>query len=87
METIGLNFNDMANLLASSWEEARGTIESETKSSFEQYIEKGFSKDDAQFRSEITAQISSANIAVLMVIAANNGRILADLKKAGIPDR
>jgi len=84
METIGLNFNDMVMLQASTIGEAREGVEKETDLSFAQYIHQGCSEDEAHFRAEITAQIASFNTAISAVIDANNKRIFSDLKKAGL---
>ncbi len=87
METVGLGFNDMVVLQASVSEEARKSIGEETALSFTRHINRGCSEDEAQFRSEITAQIASATTAILAVIDANNKRIFSDLKKVGLLNR
>ncbi len=84
METIGLTFGDMANLLTSSCEAALKALEPSLELSIKKRIENGCSEDEAQFRSGITAEISSASTAILTVIEANNNSILANLTKAGI---
>ena len=86
METIGLSFNDMVKILASTAEEARKGVEEETNLSIARYINQGCSANEAQFRVEITAQIASFNTATLAVIDANNKRIVSDLKKARLPN-
>jgi len=87
METIGLDFNDMVVLQASAIGEARNSIEQEPELSFAQYINKGYSEDEAKFRSEIAAQVASFTSAILTVIDANNKRILSDLKQSGLLNR
>lgn len=87
METIGLDFNDMVVRHASAAGEARKSIEQEAELSFAKYINKGYSEDEAKFRSEITAQVASFNTAMLIVLDANNKRILLDLKQSGLLNR
>ena len=82
METIGLEYNEMVSLLASSWDALRKDIEPGIQLSIKQKIEGGYSKEKAELQSEIFAQLSSANSAILAVITENNKRILTDLREA-----
>lgn len=84
METIGLKYNDMVNLLAHHWEVAREAVEAESQAIIQQKIESGYSKDRVELQSEVIAELSSASSAMLAVITENNKRILGDLRKAGI---
>lgn len=87
METIGLNFNKMLEILASEHQRTRNSIEENVQSSIAQYISRGYSQEEAMFKAEVTAGISTSATAILAVIDANNQRLFSDLNEIGLLNR
>ncbi|MFC2021923.1 hypothetical protein ACFLTR_01740 [Chloroflexota bacterium] len=84
METIGFNFNDLANIQATELNRIDGATEEQKQLSVASHISQGCSQDEAQYRATITGEMTAITISLLATIDANNKRILLDLKEAGI---
>ena len=84
MDTIGLSFKDMEALMISLKVELLKGQEETIQSSTMEFISQGCSEDEARFRAGVIGAISIDASAILGIMAANNGRILLDLKEAGI---
>jgi len=84
METIGLNINEMSDLMISIKMQLAKDQEGNLQATTEQLISDGFTEDEARFRAGLIGMQTVDVSAILGIIVENNRRILSELKKAGI---
>jgi hypothetical protein len=84
MDTIGLNTEEIANLMISLKKKLGKNQEEAIQLNTAQFISQGYSEDEARFRAGIVKTQTIDNSVVAATIDANNKCILLDLKKAGL---